>query len=104
MVLIQDETRTGAQLRRYFQAEGFEPVTVMDSGSFEVVKQYVAEGVGVSIIPELALTAADRRRLAQVHIPGLPRVAIGVVWRTGGYLSPAAQAFLRILLSERPQK
>ena len=102
MVLIQGETRTGAQMRRYFQEKGFEPATVMDSGSFEVVKQYVAEGVGVSIIPELALTAADKRRLVQVHLPGLPRVAIGVVWRSGGYLSPAAQAFLRILLDEKP--
>ncbi len=104
MVLIQEETRTGTQLRRFFQQSGFEPNTVMDSGSFEVIKQYVAEGVGVSILPELALREEDTRRLAQLRVPGLPSVAIGVVWRTGGYLSPAAQAFLEILLGDSGSK
>jgi DNA-binding transcriptional LysR family regulator len=98
MVLMQRETRTGTHLREFFRGAGFEPVTVMDSGSFEVIKQYVAEGVGISIVPELALRKEDLKRLARVQLPGLPGVEIGVVWRSGGYLPLAAQVFLDLLL------
>jgi len=97
MVLIQGETRTGALLRSYFRDQDFTPNTLMDSGSFEVIKQYVAEGVGLSILPEMTLRPEDRRRLTPIPLPGLPRIAIGAVWRTGGYLSPAAQVFRKIL-------
>ena len=100
MVLIQPSTRTGTQLRAYFEAEGFTPVTVMDSGSFEVIKQYVAEGVGVSIIPELALRREDARSVKALRLAGLPRVAIGAVWRSRGYQSSALAAFLKILLGK----
>jgi DNA-binding transcriptional LysR family regulator len=97
MVLIQGETRTGSLLRNHFRDQGFMPNTLMDSGSFEVIKQYVAEGVGVSILPEMTLRPEDRRRLTPIPLPNLPRIAIGAVWRTGGYQSPATQTFRKIL-------
>lgn len=100
LVLIQSETRTGTQLRRYFEEEKFTPMTVMDSGSFEVIKQYVAEGVGVSILPELALRPEDARHIRPLAMPGLPRVAIGAVWRSRGFRSGALKAFLKILIGE----
>jgi DNA-binding transcriptional LysR family regulator len=53
--------------------------------------------VGVSIVPELTLRAEDRGRLASLRIPGVPRVAIGAIWRTAGYQSAAARGFLDIL-------
>lgn len=97
MVLIQSETRTGGLLRNYFRDQNFTPNTLIDSGSFEVIKQYVAEGVGVSILPEMTLRPDDHRRLAPIPLPGLPRIAIGAVWRTGGYQSLAMQIFRKIL-------
>jgi DNA-binding transcriptional LysR family regulator len=100
MVLIQQETRTGGLLRAHFREFGLVPNTIMDSGSFEVIKQYVAEGVGVSILPEMTLRRDDFRRLASIQVPGLPRIAIGAVWRIGGYTSAAAQTF-RELLTEK---
>ncbi len=98
MVLIQPETRTGSLLRAHFRDQGFVPNVVMDSGSFEVIKQYVAEGVGVSILPEMALRREDLRRMTPLQLPGLPRVAIGAVWRRGGYESSVAQTFKSLLV------
>jgi DNA-binding transcriptional LysR family regulator len=98
MVLIQSETRTGGLLRRHFAEHSFAPNTIMDSGSFEVIKQYVAEGIGVSILPEMTLRKDDLRRLAPIQMPGLPRVAIGAVWPRGGYESAASQTFKSRLL------
>ncbi len=97
MVLIQTETRTGTLLRAHFRESGFTPNVVMDSGSFEVLKQYVAEGVGLSILPEMTLRPDDRRRMAPLQLPGLPRVAIGAVWRQGGYEPDAAKLFKNLL-------
>lgn len=97
MILIQESTRTGGQLRAYFREQGFDPAVVMDSGSFEVIKQYVAEGIGVSILPEAALRPDDLKRMARVRIPGLPKVAIGAIWRKGVHHTKAAEAFRDLL-------
>lgn len=93
-VLIHERTRTGGILRGYFREHGFEPRVAMDSGSFEVIKRYVASGVGLSILPEMVLGAHDLNSIAVIRLAGLPRVSIGVVWRGEAYQTRAARAFL----------
>ena len=88
-LMLDEATRTGAQIKTFFHAASFAPQTVIDSGSFEVIKRYVAEGIGVAILPEAVLRPADRR-IAAVAIPGLPATAIGIVTRRGAYRSHAA--------------
>ena len=96
MLLLDANTRTGALLREHFREAGFTPQVVLDSGSFEVIKRYTAEGIGLSFLPEDVVGSEDKG-LATVTIPGLPRVPIGVIRRKGAYLSKAEQAFLRLL-------
>jgi DNA-binding transcriptional LysR family regulator len=96
MLLLDAHTRTGALLRAYFGAASFAPQVVLDSGSFEVIKRYVAEGVGVAFLPENVVGKHDEG-LATVRVPGLPRVSIGVIWRNGAYRSKAARAFFELL-------
>lgn len=96
-VLLQRETRTGTLLREFFREQAFDPQVVLDSGSFEVLKRYVVEGVGLSFLPEIVVTGADRNALATVRVPGLPAIRIGAVWRTGAYQTKAAEAFLQLL-------
>ena len=93
-VLMHEDTRTGRLLRDYFQRQSFSPQVVMDSGSFEVIKQYVASGVGLSIIPEMVLRPHDRETIEALNLPGLPRVSIGAIWRKDAYQTKAARAFL----------
>jgi DNA-binding transcriptional LysR family regulator len=96
MLLLEANTRTGGLLRAHFREAGFEPQVVLDSGSFEVIKRYIVEGVGLSFLPEMVLTEHDRD-LAAVPVPGLPTVTIGAIWRAGAYQSKAERAFLDLL-------
>jgi DNA-binding transcriptional LysR family regulator len=92
-LLLDALTRTGTLLRDHFRATGFEPQIVLDTGSFEVIKRYVAEGAGVSFLPKTVITRHDRS-LDTVKVPGLPEVSIGVVRRKGAYRTFAEEAFL----------
>lgn len=98
-VLLEEQTRTGTLLREYFMQQGFEPQVVLDSGSFEVIKRYVVEGVGLSFLPKIVITKADRASLATLKVTGLPAIRIGAIWRKGAYQTKAAQAFLNLLPS-----
>jgi len=96
MLLLDEGTRTGTLLRQHFQARGFQPRTVLDSGSFEVIKRYIAEGVGISFLPASVVTANDGR-LATREMADLPRVTIGAIRRKGVYRTRAEEAFLGLL-------
>lgn len=75
------------------------PYTVaLEVGGWEVIKQYVAMGLGISIVTEFCLSAADRERLA-VRPMGefFPARSYGVVIRKGKYLSEPARAFLDLI-------
>ncbi|MBW3549907.1 MAG: LysR family transcriptional regulator [Proteobacteria bacterium] len=78
------------------------PYTVaLEVGGWEVIKQYVAMGLGISIVTAICLTDADRQRLAARSLAEyFPSRSYGVVMRKGKYLSPQARAFSELV---RPQ-
>lgn len=102
VLLIDAHTRTGAMLRGAFRDAGFAPQTIMDSGSFAVIKRYIAEGLGISFLPECVL-APDDSEICAAAVPGLPETIIGAIWRKGAYLARAERVFLG-LLRESTQK
>ncbi len=75
------------------------PYTVaLEVGGWEVIKQYVAMGMGVSIVSSICLTDADRARLATRALGDyFPARSYGVVVRKGKYLSPQARAFIELI-------
>lgn len=95
-LLLDESTRTGALLADFFKHEDFRPRATLHSGSFEVIKRYVAEGVGVAFLPE-AVVAEEEAGLARVRVPKLPQVHIGAIWRRGAYRSRAEQIFLDLI-------
>ena len=95
-LLLEAETRTGALLQEHFQQEAFTPKTVLHSGSFEVIKRYVGEGVGLSFLPESVVKENDEGIVA-LQVPGLPKVRIGAIWRRGAYCTKAEKAFLELI-------
>ncbi len=95
MLLLEDVTRTGRLLRDYFAERDFVPNVVLDTSSFEVIKRYVAEGIGISFLPKETITPRDNG-LAVLPFSGLPRVTIGAVWRKGAYQRRAALAFMKL--------
>ncbi|PPU77055.1 LysR family transcriptional regulator [Xanthomonas cucurbitae] len=75
------------------------PYTVaLEVGGWEVIKQYVAMGMGISIVTAICVTDADRDRLATRSLKDFfPTRSYGVVVRKGKYLSPQAHAFIELI-------
>lgn len=75
------------------------PYTVgLEVGGWEVIKQYVAMGMGIAVVPALCLDAEDSRRLA-VRPAGhlFPARTYGVAVRRGRPLSAQARAFIELI-------
>ncbi len=75
------------------------PYTVaLEVGGWEVIKQYVAMGLGISIVTAICLTEADRERLAARSLAKyFPARSYGVVVRKGKYLSQQARDFVGLI-------
>lgn len=75
------------------------PYTVaLEVGGWEVIKQYVAMGMGISIVTAICVTEADRDKLATRSLKEyFPTRSYGVVVRKGKYLSPQARAFIELI-------
>lgn len=75
------------------------PYTVaLEVGGWEVIKQYVAMGLGISIVTAICLTDADRTRLAARSLAKyFPSRSYGVVVRKGKYLSQQARDFIELI-------
>jgi len=69
-VMLAKPSETRALIDRGLQAAAIDLTIVMESGNLEVVKAYAAGGLGLAIVPEMALTAMDRRRLVVRALPG----------------------------------
>lgn len=70
----------------------------IEVGGWEVIKQYVAMGLGISIVTGICLTDADRSRLAVRNMRQyFPQRSYGVVMRKGKYLTPEARAFIDLI-------
>jgi LysR family transcriptional regulator, cyn operon transcriptional activator len=97
-LLLLDPTSTSRLLLdRLLREAGLQP-QISDLGSVEVIKRYVAIGLGISIAPAFAVVGeVERGELHAVPLPWLPPIQIGIVTRRKGVRSPAAQAFLALL-------
>ncbi len=103
---LQDEsfllTERGCTYRILFERElaagGVHPVTNMEFASIEAVKQCVAAGVGIAVLPEVVVA----KELAQGEVRALPWAQPGfevytqMAWRKGRWLSPALSAFIEL--------
>ncbi len=83
------------------RAAGFEPGVAFESDDYQTVQGLVATGVGVALIPELALSVVRADILVRALAPHPPaRRVIAAVPRGAGprtRLLPAATAMLRVL-------
>ena len=87
----------GAILERACQAAGFEPRVAFQSDDYVAIQGFIAAGVGVCLIPDLALVAV-RDDVVIRCLEGRPPVRrILAATLAGGYVSPAAAVMLEIL-------
>jgi DNA-binding transcriptional LysR family regulator len=105
------ESRGRALLDQYFADERIRPVSTIDVPSVSLLLSYVSGGLGIGLVPALALAEAPAERVVTTpaRVPALPVV---LMWRSAARRQPAlarlasllAQAGARVgsRLSRRP--
>ena len=95
MVLLSSSSRTRRLLDDAFEKRGITYDLVVETDSIEAIKRYVAGGTGISVLPDIALSADDTNDLDIYPLNNLliPE-QVGVVTLRGRPLSSAAQNFI----------
>src|SRR5260221_2071028 len=73
-------------------AAGFEPHVTFESDDYETVQGLVAAGVGVALIPQLALTRVHSGIVVRALSPASPARKVVVATIGGPGVAPAAKA------------
>ncbi len=84
---------------QFCRAAGFEPRVVLDGGEMDTVLRLAAVGLGIAVVPRLALEGNDELIGLVVRDVRLART-LGLIWHQDRHLSPAAAA-LKSFLIER---
>jgi DNA-binding transcriptional LysR family regulator len=78
-------------------AAGFEPHVTFESDDYETVQGLVAAGVGVALIPRLALTRVRPGIVVRELAPHSPVRKVVAATMSGPAVAPAAKTMIRIL-------
>ncbi|MSR84788.1 MAG: LysR family transcriptional regulator [Candidatus Latescibacteria bacterium] len=92
----------GSTSRRFLEEacrqEQLELHTTMDLGSIEVLKRFVEIGMGLALVPQVAVAVeVEAGRLQTLEVRGLARRAVGLVEHRGRRRSPVVAAFVALL-------
>jgi DNA-binding transcriptional LysR family regulator len=86
-------------LLRAANAAGFEPRIAFQSNDYTAIQGFIAAGVGVGLIPDLALVSVRDDIVIRDLGPQAPSRRVFAATLDGSYQSPAAAAMLDILIS-----
>jgi DNA-binding transcriptional LysR family regulator len=78
-------------------AAGFEPRVTFESDDYETVQGLVAAGVGVALIPRLALTRVHPGIVVRALAPRSPARKVVAATMAGPGVAPAAKSMIKIL-------
>lgn len=81
------------------QNAGFAPRVVLDGGETDTLLRFVAAGVGVALVPRLAVNGSQNLATLRVSDQRLTRT-LGIVWRGDRIASPAARALREFLVGK----
>jgi DNA-binding transcriptional LysR family regulator len=98
-IAFDDDLSIRRHIDRFLRDAGVEINVVMHFDNIQMIKEAVALGSGVSILPERTMHAeAEQGRLVSVPLaaPGLVR-PVGIVHRRRKKLNRTAQSFLELL-------
>jgi DNA-binding transcriptional LysR family regulator len=78
-------------------AAGYEPYVAFESDDYDTVQGLVAAGVGVALIPRLALTRVHRGIVVRSLAPASPVRVVTAATMSGPGVAPAAKAMIALL-------
>ena len=78
--------------------ENVSPPIAMELGGIEVLKRFVEIGLGLAIVPQVAIAQEVKRgQLHAVQVSGLPASPVGWIVRRGRMRSAATNAFIQLI-------
>jgi DNA-binding transcriptional LysR family regulator len=95
-------TSGGRVLVRACERAGFTPRVAYESDDYTAIQELVGAGVGIALLPDLALCPAHERVVLRSLDADRPSRDIQAATRTAAFRSPAANAMLEILRVQRP--
>jgi len=105
LLVFPQGSTTRSLLEAAFRQAGLSLNVAMNLGSVEVIKRFVEIGLGVSIVPRIAIAdEVQSGRLAAVPIRALPAREMGLVEHKSKRRSAAATAFLDLLSAHVQQQ
>ena len=98
LLMLEQGSTSRKLLDRILYEAGISVQVAMELGSIEVIKRFVEIGLGIAVVPEVAIREdVVSGRLHALRVEGLPATPVGLVRRSGGHLSQAARVFLTFL-------
>jgi DNA-binding transcriptional LysR family regulator len=102
MLLTEAGCAYRKKLEDFLSLRGIRPKNTTEFGSMEAIKSCVALGMGIALLPQIAV-ASDLRdgRLVALRWSGPPiDIATHVIWHKEKWISPAMEAFIKTLQQE----
>ncbi|MEO6244844.1 MAG: LysR family transcriptional regulator [Opitutaceae bacterium] len=97
-VSLGDSSSLAAQIQAFFGDLQFRPNIAFRCAQVATLKQIVASGLGISLLPELARQADDHESLTYLRLTGSePRRELVVIRHLQRYQSRGAEQFLALL-------
>ena len=98
-------TSGGKVLERACAVAGFEPRVAYESDDYTVIQELVGVGVGLALLPDLALCPPHPSVVLRSLGPDGPRRNVQAATRAPAFRSPAASAMLAVLAGQqRPRR
>lgn len=89
------QTVAGKLADDYLRARGVRPQVRIELDGIEYIAKMVAEGLGVSVLPDWALIGAANPALKKWPLPApCPSRTVGVVWQRATVRAPLVEAFV----------
>ncbi len=98
LILPPKQLSTWRMVTTAFEQRRVPYQVAIEVGGWEVIKQYVAQNLGIAVVSALCLTDADKPRLAARSLREyFPSRTYGVLVRKGKTLSPQSRAFVDLI-------
>lgn len=89
----------------YLRAHGLRPRAQFELDGIEHIAQLVAEGFGVSVLPDWPVIGPPNPRLNRWRLPApCPARQVGIVWLRSSVRSRLAEAFVQLASSEKASR
>ena len=98
LILRGGMTLTRSMLESEFKRRGLSYEVLVELDGMDIIKRYVALGMGISVGPRLAIEPEDERTLGIINLANLlPIEQAGVLTLRGKTLSTPAQLFIQVM-------